>query len=295
MGIQLVNEYKNLYNEQGDKMDGIIVVNKPIGMTSHDVINKMRKIFKQKKFGHSGTLDPQASGVLVVLCGKACKILQFLQDTDKVYRSSIQLGYTTDTDDIFGNTMNTKDIHSDFDFEQVLKSFEGKNHQMVPMTSAKKINGKKLLEYQRDGIDIQPVYTDIEIYEMKAIDASNLSFEISCSSGTYVRSVCRDFGLKTSNLACMKSLERIQVGRFTIDMAQSLEDLQENGPVLYPMEMLLDHIPKIHYEDIQAIYQGKHVRIDSEFDRVCIVDGQRAIAIYDRDHKNVFKSVRGLW
>lgn len=276
-------------------MDGIIVVNKPVGMTSHDVINKMRRIYKQKKFGHSGTLDPQASGVLIVLCGKACKILQFLQDTDKVYRSSIQLGYSTDTDDIFGNTLEEKEINLDFDFEEILKSFEGKNHQMVPMTSAKKINGKKLLEYQREGIEVEPVYTDIEIYEMKKIDDANLSFEISCSSGTYVRSVCRDFGYKTNNLACMKSLERTKVGRFTIDMAQSLEELEENEPVLYPMEMLLDHIPKIEYEDIQAIYQGKHVRIQTEYDRVCIMDGQQAIAIYDRDHKNVFKSIRGLW
>lgn len=279
----------------GDMMDGIIVVNKPVGMTSHDVVNKMRRIFKQKKFGHSGTLDPQASGVLVVLCGKACKILQFLSDTDKVYQSSIQLGYATDTDDVFGEKIAEKEINTDFDFEAVLKSFVGKNHQMVPMTSAKKINGKKLMEYQREGIEVEPVYADIEIYAMDVIDKENLSFEISCSSGTYVRSVCRDFGTKTNNLACMKSLQRIQVGRFSIDMAQTIEELETNEPVLYPVKMLLDHIPMIEYEDIQSIYQGKHVRINTEYDRVCILDHDEPIAIYDRDHKNVFKSVRGLW
>ena len=145
-------------------MDGILVINKPAGMTSHDVINKLRRKYNQKKFGHTGTLDPDATGVLVVLCGKACKALQFLNDTDKKYVSSIQLGYFTTTDDIHGEITQRKDIDLNFDFEKILHSFLGKQSQQVPMTSAKKIKGKKLLDYQRENINIEPIYQDIEIF-----------------------------------------------------------------------------------------------------------------------------------
>ena len=134
--------------DYGDEMDGILIVNKPAGMTSHDVVNRLRKILKTKKIGHTGTLDPQATGVLIVLVGKACKILQFLKDTDKTYQAGIQLGYATDTMDIFGNVTQEKEICTDFNFEEVLQTFQGKIRQLVPMTSAKKIHGKKLMEYQ---------------------------------------------------------------------------------------------------------------------------------------------------
>ncbi|MCF0106064.1 MAG: tRNA pseudouridine(55) synthase TruB, partial [Holdemanella sp.] len=243
---------------------------------------------------HTGTLDPMATGVLVVLCGKACKALQFIEDTDKTYVSSIQLGYSTTSDDIYGDIIDEKEINLDFDFDEVLSSFLGKQHQLVPMASAKKINGKKLLDYQRKNMEVKPVYTDIEIYSIESIHKEDLSFEVHCSSGTYVRSICRDFGLKTNNLACMKTLERTKVGRFTIDMAQSLEEVALN-PVLYPMKMVLEHIPMIEYEDIQCIYQGKHIHFDCEYDLICFTENGEPVAIYKRHHNDVFSSVRGLW
>ena len=133
-----------------------------------------------RKFGHTGTLDPDATGVLVVLCGKACKALQFLNDTDKKYVSSIQLGYFTTTDDIHGEITQQKDINLDFDFDEVLRSFLGKQSQQVPMTSAKKIKGKKLMDYQRENIDIEPVYQDIDIYSIHSINKEDLcSFHLS--------------------------------------------------------------------------------------------------------------------
>ncbi|MDD7281785.1 MAG: tRNA pseudouridine(55) synthase TruB [Erysipelotrichaceae bacterium] len=275
-------------------MDGIIVVNKPTGMTSHDVVNKLRRKLNTKKIGHTGTLDPDASGVLVVLVGKACKALQFLQDTDKVYRSSIQLGYTTSTDDVFGEIKEQKQINLDFDFDSVLQSFEGKQRQKVPMTSSKKVNGKKLLEYQRQGIENIDVFNNVKIYSIHSINKDELSFEVHCSSGCYVRSICRDFGLKTNNLSCMKSLQRTQVGRFTIDMAQDLETINSENVIVYPLSMILSHIPRIDYQPIQDVYNGKHIRIDTKYDRVCIYDSN-PVAIYDRDHNNVFKCVRGLF
>ncbi|MGN1277003.1 MAG: tRNA pseudouridine(55) synthase TruB [Floccifex sp.] len=276
-------------------MDGIIVVNKPKGMTSHDVVNVLRSKLKQRKIGHTGTLDPEASGVLLILAGKACKALQFLKDTDKTYQTSIEFGYSTDSDDVFGNKIAEKEINYDFDFEQVLQSFTGFQKQKVPMASAKKVNGKKLMEYQREGIQNMDVYNDIEIYSISILSKENYTFEVHCSSGTYIRSICRDFGYKTNNLCCMKELVRTQVGRFTLDMAQNLENLDKDSVKLYPLSMLLEHIERIDYQPVKDIYNGKHVHIPAKTNQVCIYDKDIPIAIYQRDHLDVFKSVRGLW
>ncbi len=257
-------------------------------MTSHDVINRLRRKYHQKKFGHTGTLDPDATGVLVITCGKATKILQFLDDTDKTYRAEIQLGYRTTTDDISGDIIEEKEIHTDYDFETVLKSFEGPLHQKVPMTSNKKVNGKKLIDYQREGKDVPDVYQDVEIYSIKSI--GELAFEVHCSSGTYVRSICRDFGYKTGNLACMKSLCRTQVGRFTLEQAQHIDE----EPVLYPAKLLLSHLEQIALEDCTPVYQGKPLKLDTNAQRVLILDKEEPIAIYDR-FGDVYRSKRGLW
>ena len=272
-------------------MDGIIVINKPAGMTSHDVIGRLRRKYKQKKFGHSGTLDPNATGVLIVLCGNATKILQFLSDTDKTYEATIQLGTSTTTDDIWGEVVDTAPVHLDFNFEEELQKFVGPLHQKVPMTSAKKIQGKKLMDYQREGIEVPDVYQDIEVYSMECLDEENLKFKVHCSSGTYVRSICRDIALNTNNKGCMSSLVRTQVGRFTIDQAESID--QEH--TLYPIEMALDGFEMVEFSPIEDIYHGKHVRMDAKQDQVCIMHEGKAVAIYERDHGNVFGCKRGLW
>lgn len=281
--------------DYGDEMDGILIVNKPAGMTSHDVVNRLRKILKTKKIGHTGTLDPQATGVLIVLVGKACKILQFLKDTDKTYQAGIQLGYATDTMDIFGNVTQEKEICTDFNFEEVLQTFQGKIRQLVPMTSAKKIHGKKLMEYQRENIEIKPLYQDVEIYSIHALNAENLTFEVHCSSGTYVRSLCHEFAQKTNNVGCMKSLTRTRVGRFSIEQAQSLEEIKDSAK-LYPMENLLSHIVRIDMDDIQDIIYGKTIWLkDQDEDLVCIYHDNQPIAIYEKFEKGHYRSKRGLW
>ena len=274
-------------------MDGILVINKPAGMTSHDVINRLRKMYHQKKFGHTGTLDPDATGVLVALCGKACKVLQFLHDTDKKYIGQIALGFSTTTDDISGEVLERKPVNEDFDFAEVLASFKGKLHQKVPATSNKRVNGQKLIDLQRKGKEVPDVYQDVTIYDIQALD--DYRFEVSCSSGTYVRSICRDFALKTNNLGCMKSLQRIQVGRFSIEQAQTLEDLEHQEPILYPIEMVLDHFPMIEFEKIQDVYQGKRISLDCEADMVCITENHHPVAIYQRENGSTFRSKRGLW
>ena len=146
-------------------MDGILIIDKPYGMTSHDVVNWLRKKYKQKKFGHTGTLDPNATGVLVVLCGKSCKLLQFLSDTDKEYIGQIEFGKSTSTDDIWGEVEAEKEVNLDFSFSEELQKFVGKNHQLVPKTSNKKVNGKKLMDYQREGLEVPKVYSDIYVLD----------------------------------------------------------------------------------------------------------------------------------
>lgn len=273
------------------EIDGVLVIHKPEGMTSHDVINRLRRRFKQKKFGHTGTLDPMASGVLVVLAGRALKISQFLTDTDKQYIAGIELGSRYDTDDIWGHLQQSAPVRQDFDFQKTLDTFRGPLHQRVPDTSAKKVNGKKLMEYQRENREVPAVYADVEIYDIQALDRDRLLFQVSCSSGTYVRSICRDFGEKTGNLAAMNSLVRTRACGFELAQAQ---DLETENLTVYPMETVLD-LPQVAYSPVQDIYNGKSVRIDTDASRVLIMDQGRGIAVYDRDHANVFRCKRGLW
>ena len=274
-------------------MDGILIIDKPAGMTSHDVVNILRKKYRQKKFGHSGTLDPQATGVLVVLCGKACKALQFLQDTDKEYIGQIKFGYSTKTDDIWGETLESKPFCSNFDFKQELNKFLGKQKQLVPKTSNKKVNGMKLIDYQRKGLKVPEVYADVEIYSIEELD--DYKFKVACSSGTYVRSICRDLALNTNNLGCMSYLRRTKVGRFSIEQAYTLEQLDLVEPVLYSMKDVLDHFEMIEYSNIDDVYQGKRIRLNTVNDIVCITKNYEPIAIYERESNSTFKSKRGLW
>ena len=273
-------------------LDGVLLIHKPKGMTSHDVINILRKRYHQKKFGHTGTLDPMAEGVLVILCGKATKTLQFLSDTDKEYIAQIQLGTFTTTDDIYGDILETKEINMDFHFQEVLDTFKGKIHQLVPMTSNKKVNGMKLLDYQRKGLEVPKVYQDIEIYDIQAMDP--LQFSVHCSSGTYVRSICRDFGFKTNNASCMQSLIRTKVGRFTLDQCQTLEQLENQEPVLYSTKLVLDHYPMIELENIEPVVQGKTIDLDCQEPIVCITYQDQPFAIYEKCEQG-YRSKRGLW
>ncbi len=275
-------------------MDGILIVNKEASMTSHDVVNRLRRILGTKKIGHSGTLDPEATGVLVVLVGKATKVLQFLADTDKTYVATLKLGYRTDTDDIWGNILETKPVNTDFDFEQLVHSFEGFQHQMVPMASAKKVNGKKLLAYKNQNIEIDPIYQDVMIYETKVLSKEDLRFEVSCSSGTYIRSICRDMALQTDNLGCMSTLIRTRVGRFTINQAQTLDEIADH-PIWYPIKDVLDHFKMVELSDPLPVYQGKRIEIDENDDLVCITDKGEPIAIYEKEDGHIYRSKRGLW
>ena len=181
-------------------MDGIVIINKPQGITSRQAVSKVRNILNEKKAGHTGTLDPMATGVLPILLGKATKLSQYLVEHDKKYIATIFLGEKKDTGDIEGKTIEKLDIPN-LDVEkinEVLKSFLGTSKQVPPMYSAIKVNGKKLYEYARNGIEIEREPRDIFIYDIKLLnfEENKINFEVACSKGTYIRVLCEDISQK---------------------------------------------------------------------------------------------------
>lgn len=196
-------------------MDGIIVVNKPSGCTSHDIVSKIRKSLKLKKVGHTGTLDPLATGVLPILLGNATKLSKYLINHDKEYVATIKLGVKTETGDIEGSIIDEQKVplFTEEQIIEVLNSFVGKQKQMPPMYSAIKVNGKKLYEYARNGEKIEVTPRDIEIYNISFLQYidNKIKFKVSCSKGTYIRSLCEDIAQKLNTVGTMENLERTQV------------------------------------------------------------------------------------
>ena len=224
------------------KMDGIININKEKGYTSHDVVAVLRKLLHIKKIGHTGTLDPDATGVLPVCVGKATKVCDVITDRDKTYEAKVILGITTDTLDTSGNILekNPVNITKD-DLMSVLSHFKGEIEQIPPMYSAIKVNGKKLYEYAREGVEIERKKRHVNIYDIELLDENlhewdpsdgedklpSFTIRVSCSKGTYIRTLCDDIGRELGCGAAMSELTRTAVGRFLISDSLCLSDVEE--------------------------------------------------------------------
>lgn len=223
-------------------LDGILVIDKPSGITSHDVINTVRKKLHTRKVGHTGTLDPLATGVLIVCVEKATKLVEYLTAERKIYEVSAKFGIKTDTGDITGSIIKEDQnviIDSNM-LNNVIKNFVGKQKQIPPMYSAIKINGKKLYELAREGIEIERQARDIEIYDINNIsqDKDILKFSVACSKGTYIRTLCEDIAEKLGTVATMINLKRIKNGNFDIQNAIDLDLISEEK--IIPIEKLFD-------------------------------------------------------
>ena len=212
-------------------MDGIIIVNKPKGCTSHDVVSKVRRIVKEK-VGHTGTLDPLATGVLPLLIGKGTLCSKYLINHDKEYEVSLKLGIETDTMDAEGNVLEKKEVDDSIwlkeNIEKVLKEFVGKQEQRPPMYSAIKVAGKKLYEYARRGEKVEVPKREIEIYSIELVAINKISkeieFNVSCSKGTYIRSLCTDIAKALGTIGYMSGLKRLKVGEFTLKNSITVDD-----------------------------------------------------------------------
>ena len=211
-------------------MDGVIIINKQKNFTSHDVVNVIRKKLNIKKVGHTGTLDPNATGVLPILVGKATKISKYLIEHDKTYIATIKLGEKTDTGDSEGQVIEEKLVPTDLkkeDINNVLQIFLGKQKQVPPMYSAIKINGKKLYEYAREGKEVKLEAREIEIYKIQLLEYKNskIKFEVECSKGTYIRTLCEDIAKKLGTVGYMEELQRTKVNNFKIGDSVLLDDI----------------------------------------------------------------------
>lgn len=281
-------------------MDNIIVVNKEKDYTSRDVVNVIGKIFNTKKVGHTGTLDPLATGVLVVCIGKSLKVADLITSSNKEYIASVVLGIETDTLDVTGNIINECKTSVNVDMiKSVLNSFIGKSIQEVPKYSAVKVNGKKLYEYARNGIDIELPKREIEIFDIELISDirvvngyQEFDFRVMVSKGTYIRSLIRDIGIRLGCYACMKELIRTRQGNFSVNESYTLSDIRNGNYKLLNIKDVID-IEKVTVtgEMLSKIKNGAILDkfFDSDKALILDMDGKEIgiYKIYDKDCNKV--------
>lgn len=263
-------------------MFGFLNVNKPIGMTSHDVISVLRKITKIKQIGHSGTLDPFAEGVLPVAIGKATRLIEFLDD-DKEYLAQVSFGKNTSTYDIEGDVVFESGTRVCRDeVLEALKNFEGEILQMPPLYSAIKVRGKKLYEYVREGksVEVSPRKIFIKSIELKSFDEENQLAEIliSCSKGTYIRSIAYDLGKILSSGAFLSKLVRVRAGNFKIEDSVTLDELKNGveGHIFIPKFSLAQY--EISDDEHEKILHGQFLKVENKFS-----DGDTIILTYNNE------------
>ena len=275
-------------------MNGVLVVDKPKGLTSRDVVNIICKKFNTKKVGHTGTLDPIAEGVLVVPIGRALKISELLTSERKEYIARVILGYETDMLDITGTeTKRNIPTCTKEEIIKVLNSFIGKYNQKVPMYSAVKVGGRKLYEYARQGIEVNPPSKEVEIYSLELIsdiiymeDCIEFSIKCEVSKGTYIRSLIRDIAYKLDTYGTMKELIRTKQGNFSLENSYTLEQIENNEYKLLTIKEALPNIKvtKIDEELLKKVTNG--MMLDSFFKEelsLLIDKNNNEIAIYKQD------------
>lgn len=236
-------------------IDGIIVIRKEKGFTSHDVVAKLRGILHMKKIGHTGTLDPEAEGVLPAALGRGTRLVDMLTEKEKTYETVLRLGVSTDTQDMTGTILEEKEVAvTSEEVVEAAKSFLGDQLQIPPMYSAIKIGGKKLYELAREGQTVERKARSVHFYEITVLDMNLplVRMSVTCSKGTYIRTLCNDIGEKLGCGAAMESLLRTKVGRFTLEDSYTLSQVEEavrNGNVrdlIYPVEEVLAEYPRIN-------------------------------------------------
>ena len=273
-------------------LNGILNVYKEKGYTSHDVVAKLRGIAGQKKIGHTGTLDPQAEGVLPVCLGKATKVCDLLTDKDKVYEAVLLLGQTTDTQDTTGTVLEQSAVTcSEEEVKKAIMGFVGAYEQIPPMYSALKVNGKKLCDLARNGIEVERKPRPVQIYEIEIvnIELPRVTMRVHCSKGTYIRTLCHDIGLKLG-CGCMESLKRTRVADFSIVQALTLGEIEkkrdagELEQILYPTDYVFRALEAVTVQKKygKILYNGN--RIAKEFFVTSPTsDETESVRIYDEE------------
>ena len=240
-------------------MNGIVIVDKPAGWTSQDVTAKLRGVFKTRRIGHGGTLDPMATGVLPVFVGRGTRAVEFFEHAEKAYEAVLQLGITTDTEDTSGTVLEEKPVEvTEQEFLAVLEQFRGEIQQVPPMYSALKINGQKLCDLARKGKEVERQSRPVTIYQLDCLEfAGNTArLYVHCSKGTYIRTLCKDIGEALGCGGCMASLRRVSAGAYTQDAAIPLETLiAAEAPEVYlrPVDSMFPEYPAVNLSPKQEL------------------------------------------
>lgn len=293
-------------------MNGIIIVNKEKNMTSHDVVFKIRKIFKTKKVGHLGTLDPLATGVLAVCINDATKLVQFLQEHDKTYRATVCLGKSSETYDLEGAITKVEKV-SQIDeklLDEVLNAFLGESMQLPPLYSSIKVNGKKLYEYARNNESVEIKPRKIKIYSIKRTsdikyvdDCAYFDIDVHVSKGTYIRSLCYDIGEKLCLPSLMANLVRTSSDIFTLDDANTLSEIESGNYKLFSMlEALSGYLKTDDINFITKAMNGMKIskkdvfnKFNIEPEMFCIHSGNKLVAIYELSVDKVYYKAARVW
>lgn len=283
-------------------MDGFLLINKPIGWTSRDVCNKISHMLHVKKCGHVGTLDPFASGLLLVCVGNATKTVNYINHSTKEYIATLSLGKKTTSLDITGEVIETKEVPelSILQIEEVLKSFVGKITQQVPYTSATHVNGRKLYSLYYQGIEVERPFKEVEVKDISLVSYINnaITFKVTVSKGTYIRVLGESIAEKLNTIGYLSSLERTKIGDFDLNESISVTDVNENK--IIPISDILEKfLPKICVDEVlgKKIKDGMTLKfVDIKNDLVYFATNKNEpIAIYQRKHGDYFSCARGIW
>ncbi|HRT69181.1 MAG TPA: tRNA pseudouridine(55) synthase TruB [Bacilli bacterium] len=288
-------------------MDGILLINKEQGFTSQDVVSKVKKILNLKKAGHAGTLDPMATGLVVVLLEEATKLSSYLLNEEKVYEAEVTLGIATDTEDRTGTIVSSKTVDRlDIGYlDRILKGLIGKQEQIPPMFSAIKSSGKKLYELARQGISIPREARQIEILDLKRTSEvyyedgiAKFSFITRVTKGTYIRTLCTEIGFRLNYPAHMSALKRLASGKFTLEQSFSLEELVAGKvEIISPLQAMADRkIVRLDEKEYKKVKNGMTLANKEKFaecDLVVLEYQNRLVAIYKKDEKG-YKAER-VW
>ena len=279
-------------------MNKLLLINKPQNMTSFDVVAIVRKTLNIKKIGHTGTLDPNAEGLMVILIDKATKALPFLHLNRKEYVASLKLGIKTNTGDIWGDVIEEAEIPSlnNDTIINVLNSFIGKSMQTPPKVSAISVKGKRLYEYARNNEEVIIPEREIEIFEIECLRIdSEIHFRVQCSSGTYIRSLCEDIASKLGTVGTMSKLTRTKIEMFSIENAYTIEQIRNHEFQFESVDQALVY-PKYEVENIDDVKNGKKIRIDSDEEMILLTHKNEVLAIYEKDEEqHTYRCLRGLW
>ena len=273
-------------------INGIVNIYKEKGYTSHDVVAVLRKVVGQKKIGHTGTLDPDATGVLPVCLGRATKVCELLTDHDKTYEALLLLGKTTDTQDISGEVLEERNPGNltEEEVRSCIESFIGEYDQIPPMYSALKVNGKKLYELAREGKTVERKSRKVQIHGIRILEMNlpHVRMEVDCSKGTYIRTLCHDIGEKLQVGGCMEELDRTKVGRFLTEYAVTLDEVRqkmeqgEGAELFTPLDQIFAELPAVTVTDAKAwmSYNGNDLPEHFLLEKEAWTDGQE-VRVYD--------------